>query len=121
MAKYGCGLSFGRVCMLEKEQIKHALKGELACGETDDGFVYAPAGKEECDRFILSAYDECVYQAKDAMDSGRALERLMKSRGVELDVTYTLEEYMRFFMEAAIEFNDYVYEPEEDDYDDDKE
>ena len=46
------------------------------------------------------------------MDSGRALERLLKSKGVEIGVTYTLAEYMNFMEAARRESDDYIYEPE---------
>ena len=112
MSEYGNGLSFGQTRNLDKERIKRALRGELVCGEDENGFIYAEASREDCERFILSAYDDCVYQAKQSMDSGRALERLLKSKGVEIGVTYTLAEYMNFMESARRESDDYIYEPD---------
>ena len=112
MSEYGSGLTFGQTRNLDKERIKRALRGELVCGEDENGFIYAKANREDCERFILAAYDDCVYHAKQAMDSGRALERLLKSKGVEVGVTYTLDEYMTFTEEATREFDDYLYEDE---------
>ena len=110
MSEYASGLTFGQTRNLDKERIRHALRGELVCGEDENGFIYAEANREDCERFILSAYDDCVYQAKQAMDSGRALERLLKSKGVEIGVTYTLAEYMAFLEKATLESDDYLYE-----------
>ena len=111
MSEYGSGLTFGQTRNMDKERIKHALCGELMCGEDENGFVYAKATPEECAAYILSAYDDCVYHAKQAMDSGRALERLMKSKGVE----YTPEEYGVVMEAARLEFDDYQYENTDDD------
>ena len=118
MSEYGSGLTFGQVCNFDKERIKHALRGELMCGEDENGFVYAPASREECERYILRAYDECVYQALQSMDSGRALDRLMKNHGLVMGETYKLPEYMVLVEEEHQRFNDYVYEPDEEEMDD---
>jgi hypothetical protein len=75
MGKYGSCCSWAQVCRMEKEQIEHALKGELMCGETENGFEYAPADKEECDKFIIDAYTEACFQATKAFASGRAVDR----------------------------------------------
>ena len=111
MSEYGSGLTFGQTRNMDKERIKHALRGELMRGEDENGFVYATATPKECAAYILSAYDECVYHAKQAMDSGRALERLMKSKGVEC----TPEEYGALMESARLEFDDYQYENPDND------
>ena len=111
MSEYGSGLTFGQTRNMDKERIKHALRGELMCGEDENGFVYAKATPEECAAYILSAYDNCVYHAKQAMDSGRALERLMKGKGVEC----TPEEYGALMESARLEFDDYQYENPDND------
>ena len=111
MSEYGSGLTFGQTRNMDKERIKHALCGELMCGEDEKGFVYAKATSEECAAYILSAYDDCVYHAKQAMDNGRALERLMKSKGVEC----TPEEYGALMEAARLEFDDYQYENPDND------
>ena len=111
MSEYGSGLTFGQTRNMDKERIKHALCGELMCGEDEKGFVYAKATPEECAAYILSAYDDCVYHAKQAMDSGRALERLMKGKGVEC----TPEEYGALMEAARLEFDDYQYENPDND------
>jgi len=91
MSEYGSGMTFKRACELDRERIIHALKGELVCDETDTGFVYADAPKEECDEFILSAFDNVVYHAEQAFHSGRALEKMLKDN----DVSYDLKDYMK--------------------------
>lgn len=111
MSEYGSGLTFGQTRNMDKERIKHALRGELMCGEDENGLVYAKATPEECAAYILSAYDDCVYHAKQAMDSGRALERLMKGKGVEC----TPEEYGALMEAARLEFDDYQYEKPDND------
>ena len=77
MAEYGNGISMTRAFTLDKERIKHALNGELACGENEDGFVYAKADKEACDNYIISAYENAVYYALTMNESACALEKLM--------------------------------------------
>ena len=105
MSEYGSGLTFGQACNFDKERIKHALRGELMCDEDENGFVYAPASQEECERYILRAYDECVYQALQSMDSGRALDRLMKNHGLIMGESYTLAEYGNLVEEEHQRFN----------------
>ena len=77
MAEYGNGVSFGQACTYDKERIKMAFQGKLMIGESVNGFEYEKADKDECKRYILGAYDEAVYQARTAMASGRALERML--------------------------------------------
>ena len=114
MSEYGSGLTFGQCCTMDKERIKHALMGELMCGEDEDGFIYERASRQECERYILSAYDSVVYHAKEAMDSGRALERLMESKGLKMGQGYTLMEYAEFKEAAKLEYDDYEYEPDDE-------
>lgn len=120
MSKYGSGLTFGKICMMEKEQIKQALRGKLLCGETEKGFEYAPASQEKCEKFILHAYDNVVYHALQSLDHGRAQERLLKEEGI--DLLKILEKvgmprYTQYMMEASEEFDDYRYEGDDEDLD----
>ena len=48
MSEYASGFTFGRRCMMDKERIKHALKGELVIGEDENGFIYGKASRVEC-------------------------------------------------------------------------
>lgn len=112
MAEYGPGLTMGRCFSLDKERIKHALNGELMCGENEDGeFEYELATKAECDRYIISAFDNAVYQALSANASGRALDTILRRHGIEPSV----QEYMEFLEEEKLRYaEDYEYEEEED-------
>lgn len=76
MSKYGPGLSFKEVCEMELEQIEHALKCELACGETESGVTYMKMPEKECKAFILDAYKECAHQGLVAMHGSRAIEKV---------------------------------------------
>ncbi len=91
MSKYGCGISFVRACEMDKEQIKHALQGELVVNETENGFVYGKADKQACDQFIIDAYDNVVYHAIEAMRSGKAYDRFLSEKGL----TISLPEYLK--------------------------
>ena len=60
----------------------------------------------------VSAYDNVVYHAREAMRSARALEKYMKSKGIEID----LDTYMKFYYEEQIhdfERGEFHYEGEE--------
>ncbi len=112
MSEYGSGISFARACAYDKERIKEALKGRQMFDEDENGFKYRKASKEECDGFIVSAYDNVVYHAREAMCSARALEKYMKSKGIEID----LDTYMKFYYEEQMhdsEKGEYHYEGEE--------
>ncbi len=76
MGKYGNGISFGQACAYEKEEIKHALKGEILLGWDEEGRHWGSGSKEETDRVILDAYDELFYQAEQLRASGVALEKV---------------------------------------------
>ena len=112
MSEYGSGLTLGQCCTMDKERIRHALKGELMIGEDENGFVYEPAPREECEAYILRAYDNCVYHAKQLADSGRAMERLAKNHGVDWKNAGIFREYRKLMAEEERKFNDYEYEKE---------
>lgn len=47
MGKYGNGITFGKACNMEKEEIRHALKNEgYACDDEFGNPVYVPITKE---------------------------------------------------------------------------
>lgn len=110
MAEYGSGLTFGQCCNMDKERIKHALNGELMAGENEDGFVYEKAEQSECNDFILRAFDNVVFHCLQSMDSGRAMEKIMKKHGLRID----MKEYMETVEQEKQAFNDYVYEEDEE-------
>ncbi len=112
MSEYGSGISFARACAYDKERIKEALKGRQMIDEDENGFKYRKASKEECDSFIVSAFDNAVYHAMEAMRSARALEKYMKFKGIEM----ALDDYIVFYYEEQIhdfERGEYHYEGEE--------
>lgn len=112
MSEYGPGMTIGRAAELDKERVRHALMGELICGEDDRGFVYEPASREECERYILGVVDHWVYQAKQLADSGRAMERVMEAHG--FSVANHMREYIDAMADASSEYDDYVYEADLD-------
>lgn len=77
MSEYGSGMSMADMFNLDKERIKMALKGELVSGEDESGFTYAPASKEECEEYILKAFDNAVFHCLKCARSGRALEKIL--------------------------------------------
>ena len=116
MSEYGSGLTLGQCCNYDKERIKHAFKGELMIGEDENGFVYEPAYREECEAYILSAYDDLYYQAKQLADSVRAMDRLAE-KYMEGGFQSHFREYMNIMAEEYSRFDDYVYEDEYEPYD----
>lgn len=112
MSEYGPGMTIGKAAELDKERVRHALMGELACGEDDCGFVYESASREECERYVLEVIDNWVYQAKQLADSGRAMERVAKSHG--FSVMNHFREYIDEMGKASREFDDYIYESDYD-------
>lgn len=110
MSEYASGLTMGRCATYDKERVRHALRGELMCGEDEHGFVYESAPREECEAYILGVVDNWYFQAKRLADSDRAMERICRRHGWVMD----LGEYMREVQAAASEHDDYVYEHEWD-------
>lgn len=113
MGEYGPGLTSGQCFNMDKERIRHALKGELICGESENGFEYAPASKEECEKFILLAFDNAVFQCKQALDSGRVHERILKEN-TKLSDQEVFQLYLRYMEEERQKYNDYIYEDDID-------
>lgn len=111
MSEYGSGLTLGQCCNYDKERIKHAFKGELMIGEDENGFVYEPASREECEAYILRAYDNLYYQAKQLADSGRAMDRLA-GKYMKGGFQKHFREYVNIMSQEHCRYNDYVYEYE---------
>lgn len=112
MSKYG-NIKFGTACMHEKEEIRHALNGEVleAWGDgTNDvraGKHWAKAPKEVCDKVILEAYDSLYYQAEQLRSSGCAIDKLYPVKPGDL------KKYMRYVEEERRKAaDDYTYEDE---------
>lgn len=109
MGEYGPGLTSGQCFNMDKERIRHALKGELICGESEDGFNYAAATKEECEKFIMSAFDNAVFQCEQALTSGRAYERILKEH-TKLSDKEIFKLYIAYMGEESQKYNDYIFE-----------
>ena len=110
MSMYGSGLTFGQIANMEKERIKHALEGEKCAGEDENGFIWVPCSNEDADAEILAIFDNCVYQALDAMHSSRALEKIAIQHGYQNNQA----EYMKALKETETT-SEYVYEGEQED------
>ena len=106
--------TIGKKGQLDKELVAHALNGELAVGETEDGWEYEAAPKEECDRFVLEVLDRWVCPCKELADGVRAMEAVMNRHGFELPFREYIEEHER----ADREHDDYVTEAELDEWED---
>lgn len=103
-------MTFADKCNNYKDEIKHALNNEVIAGYDDKGSpVYEKTDKKETSETILRIFDEVVYQALDALASGRALERLYKEKTGE---DPSLKDYMRLEKEEKQKYNDYIYEHE---------
>ena len=112
MGKYGSGISFGRACSMEKEEIRQALSGRILARVTEDGTPeYVPGSKEECDKVVLHAYDEAVFQAMQSMASGRALEEMYFAHTGEMP---SMLEYTSIVMEERTKDTDYTFEESDD-------
>lgn len=112
MGKYGPGVSFGTVCSMEKEEIRQALNGKVLARRTEDGTLeYVPGSKKECDKVIIDAYDEVVFQAMQAMASGRAIEKMYFNHTGEMP---SMLEYMNLVMEEKKKDTDYAFEAEDE-------
>jgi len=112
VGEYGPGLTMGQIFNLDKEQIKHALNGELMYAEDEEGrFLYRPASPEECREFILRTFDNAVYHCMEANKFGKVYDYIIEKNGVK----YTIQDIL---LSKAIEDakpSDYHYEPFEED------
>ena len=108
--EYGPGLTAGKIFNMDKERIKHALRGELVYSEGEDGFIYRPASKEECDEFILRKFDNVVFQLLESYKFGRIYDYILEKNGVKYSISDIL-------LSKAIEDckpEDYQYEGEDE-------
>ena len=75
MSKYGTS-DYQLAKYLDRQEIEHALMGEIRTAETKDGnFVYEKATKEECDKVIMENFDAVVFEAIGAFRDGRVIEQ----------------------------------------------
>ena len=124
MSEYGSCISKAEMFNLDKERIKMALKGELVSGEDESGFTYAPASKEECEKYILKAFDNAVFHCLECARSGRALEKILDENGIKPEqyfqeyVSITMELQMKDAQEYPFYYEEGISTGEEDDFDD---
>ena len=114
MSEYGPGLSIGQSFMLDKERIRQAFLYKLVSGEDETGFVYSPCTKQEAEEYILSAYDNAVYQCQSALASVRAQERFIMDLLKKYDIP-EIDYYQQFLnlqIEEMQKYQDYQYEGE---------
>ena len=102
-------MTTGQAAMQDKEFARHALIGELVCGEEDGHYVYREASREECKRFILGLVDKWYYHVDQLAASMRAVERVMEEHGFKLPYG----EYFAAMEEELARYDDYTYEHEE--------
>jgi len=121
MSEYGCGVSLVRAFNYDKERLLKALDGKLMCGETEDGFEYCDAPEEECRAFIISVFDNAVYHALQGYQSGRVMEKVMNSNGLNSTDNQIFKDYLHYKTEDDLEqFNGEQYnygDPENSDED----
>ena len=115
MAKYNC-LTFGSYANLLKKDIKAAMRGKERIEVYTKNNEYEKeidCPKDECEKIILGSVDEIVHHALKAMAACRVLEKLAKENGVEY-TQETLARYIVLAEEEELKYNDYEFEPLEE-------
>lgn len=96
MSEYGSGITMMEGFALDRERIRHAWDGELVCGEDERGFfLYEPADEGDCLAFIIKAFDNAVFQCRQALAGGRALERMLQERIPDYPYGASFAEYQK--------------------------
>ena len=116
MAKYNCS-TFSEYANLLKKDIKAALRGKIRIeiySYDNEREEEADWPKDECEKIILNSVDEIVHHALKAMAASRALEKLAEENGVE-HTKENLARYIALAEEEERKYNDYEYEPLEED------
>lgn len=124
MGEYGSGVSLVQAFNYDKERLLNALEGRLMCGETEEGFEYCEAPQSECRAEIIALFDNAVYHALQAYQSGRVLEQAAKENGVDTKSSNFFLDYLSLKLIDDDEYTKreaYNYgdpeNPEEDDED----
>lgn len=100
-----------------KEYIRHALAGEVYCGNNEDGSpAFELDTKANCDRFILSVYDVLFGCAETASRTATALETIAENHGFTIPTAELMREMNKHAAKMAEE---YKFEPDPDDEPDD--
>ncbi|GEM_PF-3786481 len=84
-----------------KEQFLRALDGELLSG---DGETYKEASEADCRAQAISIFDYVVCAALEAAQSGRALEKVMESNGVNPRDPQIFKDYQHFVIKDEKEY-----------------
>ena len=110
MSKYGSCITFGRAFNYEKEEMKHALNGEILTDWDEEGNPQWEKGtKEETDKVVLEAFDNLFFQADQMRMQGCAMEKLLGKM-----TRRQIQKYMQYMEEECMKPSDYEYEQYED-------
>ena len=96
MAEYGNGISMRQAFELDRDRVIHALHGQLACDIDANGIAYYDADPEECEEYILHAFDNAVYEALNMALSARALEKIAEEEDIDFTRTELFNRYMYY-------------------------
>lgn len=108
MGKYSF-TTFGRAFNYEKDEIKHALNGEILVAWDEEGRHWEKASKEETDKVILKAFDYLFFEADQLRTSGLALDRIYGR-----PTRKRFQKYMKYVEEERSKPSDYEYEKYDD-------
>ena len=110
MSEYGSGLTIGMEAELDKERIKHALKGELVVDQNEEGFVFAAVSNvDDCRKDIIYRFEKYVHKAQEGMAAARAYENILKRRGVKVEsMKFAINEFMPEYEREIKKFQDFV-------------
>lgn len=95
MSEYGSGIPMTKAFQYDKERLEHALNNELICGETENGFEYAPCSKEEADAYIKEVFDNAVYECLEATASANTLDKILREH-CNYPESETFQLYMKY-------------------------
>ena len=88
MGKYGNGISMAEMFRLEKEEIKKTLKGVTP----------------EQLKKVIDSYENAVYHALEGNACAKALENIMKKRGIETNLEEFVTEKEKCLSETQYDF-----------------
>lgn len=96
-----------------KEQLRHALRGEIVVEETESGPIYSKASEKEAVAAALELYDRAVYHCLQMTATANALERML-SDAAQNDPAAHLQTFMGLMAEEQDKLSGYCYENEAD-------
>lgn len=101
------GKTLAKTLMEIKERIRHAMNGELPQGEDENGTIYKSASREECDKYILAAYDQAVYHCLEANKFGKVYDKILEKNGIKP----TMKEIVLLKADEDAKKTEYEFEP----------